>query len=836
MDTSNRLFQRLYAYPSVLLALIFVLLIAALAGWPRFSFDASSDTLVVEGDPALAYYREISQRFGGDEFLILTYRPLVGEQANAEARREALFSRASMARIGELQARLADVDGVGSVFSILDAPLLDHPDLSFGEITNELRTLRDDDADLDQAARELTSSPVFADLLVSRDGTTTALRIDLADDPEIEALYDRRAELRGRDTLSSDERAELRRVENAYSQARGPWLAKRDAMIREIRQIRAEYSDEAELHLGGVPMIAADMIEFVRNDVVIFGTGVALMVLLMLSIFFRQLRWVVLPVTTAAVSISLVIGGLGWLNQPVTVVSSNFIALLAIICISFTIHLIVRYRELQANDPEGDHRQRVIDTMDSKFAPCLYTALTTMVAFGSLVSSGIVPVVDFGWMMFVGVAVAFFVVYSYFPALLLLMGPGRTPASLHRNLGFTEALSRLARNHHRPLLGLGAVLVVVAAGGLAQLNLDNRFIDYFKADTEIRQGMIYIDQNLGGTVPFDVIVSFAPYEEEALDEDDDFFFAGSGDEDPFPERYWFTPDKISLLNQIQDYLHEQPQVGHVLSLANLEAVGRGFNDGRALDGLQLALILEAMPDEFRRELINPYAAPYHGELRISGRIQESGPIIDRDAFIRGIHEHATNQINLDADRIQVTGMLVLFNDTLQQLFSSQANTLIYVVLATLAMFWILLRSLKLAVLGLLPNLLAAALVIGIMGYAAISLDMMTITVAAISIGIGVDNAIHYLHRFREEYEQRQDARDAVRKGHQTIGRAMYFTSVTIIAGFSLLVFSNFVPTIYFGIFAAMAMGLALLANLTLLPSLLIGAYRSAPVEARAAET
>ncbi len=414
----NQILHHLYQYPKLLLTLLALLLGLAILGFPRFSFDASADTLVVEGDPALAYYREISQRFGGDEFLILTFRP----QAAADQEPwQALFARPALDQIAALEDALLQVPGVASVFSLLDAPLLDYPGQSLADLVDEIRTLRSPDADLAAAYAELTSSPVFADLLVSRDGATTALRIDLAPDPKLEALYDRRSELRALAAPSAAEKAERRQVERAYHDYRYTYLANRDAMLKQVRDIRSQHANGAELYLGGVPMIAADMIAYVRSDVVVFGAGVGLMVLLMLWLFFRQVRWVLLPVATSGVSIALVVGGLGWLEQPVTVVSSNFIALLAIITISFTIHLIVRYRELGKLHPEAGHARWVVEAMHSKFAPCLYTALTTMVAFGSLVSSGIVPVMDFGWMMFVGVAIAFVVTYSLFPALLVLL-------------------------------------------------------------------------------------------------------------------------------------------------------------------------------------------------------------------------------------------------------------------------------------------------------------------------------------------------------------------------------------------------------------------------------
>jgi predicted RND superfamily exporter protein len=784
-----------------------IAVVVAVLFWPRFTFDASSDTLVVDGDPALAYYQEIAARFGSDEFLVLTYRP----------DEHGLFTRASIDEIEAIESDLENLTGVAGVFSLLDAPLLESPPVQITELGDGYRTLRAPDVDLDAAKRELASSPLFGNLL-STDGATTALRVDLIPEPRLDALMEERNALRA----SGADSDRLADVEMAYAIERAAYRDRREDLMQAVRAVRDRYRANADLHLGGVPMIAADMIDYVRSDVILFGSAVVVIVIGMLYVFFRRIRWVVLPVVTSAVTIGWVIGLLGFLSTPVTVVSSNFISLLAIITISFTIHLIVRYRELIVAHPDRSHEQLVADTMRSKFAPCLYTALTTMVAFGSLISSHIEPVVDFGWMMCVGVLASFAATYLLFPSLLLLFKKGHASPNVRARRIVTEALSTSVRGHHRIVLGVGAAIAMIAIFGVSRVSLDNRFIDYFDEDTEIRQGMLIIDRELGGTVPFEIVLSFDPFSEEALQSDDPFAFETNDD---YPQRYWFTPDKIATLRQLQDYLLSDPQVGSVTSIANLEAIGRRFNDGQPLDGVQLALVLGAMPEAIRAQLIEPYAAPYHGELRLTGRVKETGAELNRDSLLADIRDFGHRQLGFDDDSFHITGMLVLFNNTLKQLFQSQTNTLVYVLGATFIMFVVLLRSLKLAVLGLVPNVLAAAAVIAVMGYLGIPLDMMTITIAAICIGIGVDDAIHYLHRFREELQIDDNAVEAVRRSHSSIGQAMYFTSITVIAGFSVLALSNFVPTVHFGLLTAVAMALALLANLTLLPALLIATTR-----------
>jgi len=786
--------------------LIFIVLLCLLAAsfLPRFTFEASSDTLVVEGDPDLAYYREIEQRFGGEEALFLTYTPT----------ETTLFSVAALAEIAKIQAKVEALDNVSSVFSILDAPLLDNGQSTDLNDTSQLLTLRSDKVDYQRASKELSSSPLYADLLVSRDAKSTALRIGLSFDTELDALRKQRALFRHNDGVDSPGDAT---IEARYAAEKLSYSLQRKRLISDVRAIRDAHTDNAQLYLGGVPMIAADMIAYVINDVVVFGVLVGAIIILMLYLFFRRIRWVLLPLFSSALTIVLLMGWLGFIRQPITVVSSNALALLAIISLSFSIHLIVRYRELLAVRTGLSHRQLVFETMRSKFAPCFYTALTTIVAFASLSSSDILPVEDFGWMMCMGIVFALLVSFTFFPALLLIFSRGEASPNIGRPLAINQLLSHLARHRAPRILSFTIVLAVAICGGLYQVSLDNRFIDYFKDDTEIRAGMQYIDEHLGGTVPFEVIVKFEPYEPEEVDEDDAFFFE---EEDEFPEKYWFTPDKLLKLRALHRHLEDMPQTGKVISLATMDQVAREHNDGKPLGAVQLAVVLGALPDTLREQLIDPYADPASGEMRLSGRIKESGPLFSREQMVKDVQLFARS-VGFSADEVQVTGMMVLFNNMLKQLFDSQTSTLAYVLLATLAMFALLVRSLNLALLGLLPNVLAAATVIAFMGYAGIPLDMMTITIAAISIGIGVDDAIHYLHRFREEFDACGDVREAIKRSHASIGRAMYFTSITIVAGFSVLSFSNFVPTVYFGLLTALAMVFAMLANLTILPALLV---------------
>lgn len=766
-------YLRALEFPKLILAVLGLLLAVAMVFAPRFSFDASSDTLVVKGDPDLAAYERVSRTFGGDEFLLVTFTPNAGMA----------LDRDNLAHLRQMQSELETLEGVGSVFSVLDAPLLRSPPMPLAELADGFLTLESDGVDLELARVELRSSPIFSRLLITPDGNTTGIRVQLA--------------------LAEVDRA-------AY-------IARRDSLIAEVRAIRDAFSDRGVIYIGGVPMIAADMIAFVKADLAVFGGAVLVIVMISLYAFFRSARWVFLPIANSLLTTVFTVGVLGFAQWPATVVSSNFISLLAIITISLTIHLVVRYREAAHRDADNalDRTALVRETMMSKFAPCVYTTLTTMAAFGSLTASQIVPVEDFGWMMCIGIAIGFFVSFSFFPAVLLLLPIPRGGGMPIRDLALTRVLSELARWRSSRVIGFALVWVAAAGFGLTAVSLDNRFIDYFKRDTDINQGMRFIDSKLGGTVPFDVILTFPRYEE--ISAEDDFF----AEQDTYPERYWFTRDKLDKIETLHRYMESRDMVGKVLSLTSLEDLAREFTDGESLSNLELVAVLDVLPDALRAELIQPYASPQTGEVRLTARVVESGPYFDRNQLAMEVREHAQSAAGMPADRVEVTGMMVLFDSMLQQMFGSQLGTLAYVILATLLMFVVLLRSVRYAVLGLIPNIISAASVIALMGYLNISLDMMTITIAAISIGIGVDDAIHYLHRFREEFDRGGDVRVAVAWSHATIGRAMYYTSLTVILGFSVLVFSNFVPTVLFGLLTATAMALAMIANLTLLPALLV---------------
>lgn len=801
--------------PYWVLAFVFVLAVSAASQLHHFTYDASADTLVAENDADLNYFLEVSENFGGESFLFITYDP---EGAP-------LFSTQSLNKLADFQNSLEAITGVSSVTSILDVPLVRSPPVEIAKLATDYKTLRQMDVDLSLAKAELVNSPLFHELLISKDGNVTALRVGIEADAHLETLRKTRQDLRRAENKSADQIARLQALEDEYQAAKRDFVADQERLMADIRQARDNVSGQAKVYLAGVPMIASDMIRFVKNDITTFGGICLALVMVILMVFFRQLRWVVLPILTALLSVMITAGLLGFLRQPVTVISANFVALLIIFSISFTMHLMVRYRELSRDLIDASAQDILTQTMVDKFAPCIYTALTTMVAFASLTASDIVPVDALGWIMCLAMIVAFVVNYTFFPAMVRIL-PTRPSLPLpDQQPHVLRALQTVSIRASGVVLGLAVFAVIISALGISRLSTESRFIDYFRQSSDIKQGLVFVDENLGGTTPMDVILNFAPYVEESFDEDDDFF---SDEGDVYPERYWYTPDKIEKLRQLEAYLKTKPEVGKIISLATLEEIARSFNEGEALNTVELAAIVGLLPEDLRREFLLPYSTPREGILRISMRMRETVPGTSRDALIAEITDFAVNEAGFRAEAVHVTGMNVLFNNMLKLLYQSQLSTIGLVVLATFLMLFVLLRSFSLAVIGVIPNLLSAILVLGFMGLAGIKLDMMTMTIAAIIIGIGVDNAIHYLHRFKQEKAQGRSTTDAIVNSHKSIGFALYFTSLTIIAGFSVLGLSNFIPTVYFGLLTAMAMGLSLIMNLAVLPSLLMVCVKDKP--------
>ena len=805
------------AYPkTVLLAM---LLMVAVLGYEarNLEIDASAETLVLENDKDLQFTRLVAERYGSSDFLVISYIP-----------NEDLFSDAVLADLTRLRDELEALDGVASVLSILDVPLLESPPRPIKELVGDVQTLESPTIDKELARQEFQNSPIYRNLLVSPDLRTTALQVNLRDDPLYKELLKRRNELRQRSTtgLSSAEATEFSEVKARFKAHRDAMRAEQHLNIAEVRAVMDQHRGKADLFLGGVSMIADDLITFIKSDLRIFGTGVICLLAVTLWMVFRQRRWVVLPIFCSVISVVATCGLLGTFGWEVTVISSNFISLQLIITMAITIHLIVRYRELICKSPGASQHQVVLETVMSMIRPCSFAVLTTVAGFSSLILCDILPVINFGWMMSAGIFVSLLLTFLIFPTMLMLL-PEKVPILCVVPFSFTRVLARFTESHGKTVLILSLLLLIGSVVGSSRLIVENSFIDYFRESTEIYQGMKVIDEELGGTTPLDVIIDFADTEtrpiaiieetsEDIFDELDAEFELEKNE-----AQYWFTTQRMERVEAVHDYLDSLPASGKVLSLGTMLKVGRRINENKDLDNFKLALVYNELPETYRKIILSPYVSVENNQVRFSLRVRDSEKNLRRNELLQTIKRDITQDLGFEPEHVKLSGLLLLYNNMLQSLFSSQIKTLGAVVAALMLMFLVLFRSLKISLIAIVPNLLSVGTVLGFMGWVGIPLDMMTITIAAISVGIAVDDTIHYIHRFEREYQSDGDYIAAMHRCHGSIGYAMYYTSVVIIVGFSILVLSNFIPSIYFGLLTALAMMIALVASLTLLPCLIV---------------
>ncbi len=803
-------------------SIIVLALMVSILGYQakNFRIDASTETLLLENDQDLRYAREISKRYGGQDFLLVAFTPQSGE----------LLDHTNLETIKALRDSFNQLEGVDSVLTILDVPLLESPPVSFADLAKgDIPSLGSPTVDKKLAKIEISESLFYRDLLVSADMQTTAIIVNLKADPTSIELSTKRNEFLDKKAigkLSSIEATEYARIVSEIRKLQISLNAKQHENIQSVRAIMDASRDKGRLYLGGVSMIADDMITYIKTDLKMFGLGVFFLLALMLGVFFKSIRWIILPMLCCFLSAISMMGILGTFGWDVTVISSNFISLQLIITLAISVHLIVRFREYQLTLPEADNRTLVIKTIQSKFVPCLYATLTTIAGFISLMICDIKPVINFGYMMSLGILLSLALTFVLLPACAMLMDKPSLPLESRLfKFSLTGFLARITESYGKTILFLTLIFTILTVVGVSRLRVENSFIDYFKESTEIYQGMKIIDQKLGGTTPLDVIVQFETFEDDDEDgdfeefEEEDFF--GDEEEGTADGKYWFMDERLEIAEKVHDYLDNRSEIGKVLSLGTLLKIGRKLNDGKSLDSIDMGVLYQKLPEKFEGLILSPYVSFEKNELRFTVRIKDSMKSLQRDKLLKEIKYDLVHELGLEEDKVHLSGAMILYNNMLQSLFKSQINTLGVVAFALLLMFLALFRSLKIALIGLFPNLLSAGAVLGIMGWLDIPLDMMTITIAAISIGIAVDNTIHYIHRFKEEIRIDGDYYASLHRCHNSIGHAMYYTSMIIMVGFSILMLSNFWPTIYFGLFTGLAMFIALLTSLTLLPQLLV---------------
>ncbi len=773
---------------------IFILLIIAILSFGYFSknfrLDASSETLLIEGDPDLAYLKEVSERYGSKEFLILTYTP-----------NEGMVTDSSINNLLSLKYKIQSLNWVHSVITLLDIPLLNNSDAPLQERLESFKTLKDDDVDRNRGFKEILNSPVFRNFVISEDGKTSGIIVNIKKSEELE-------------NIDNKSKEELELIKDQIKK-------QNHQNILEIRQVIQSYGDVGKIYLGGIPMIADDMMTFIKSDIIVFGLGVLLFIIATLWFVFRNLLWIVVPISSCLFSVIIMMGLLGLLGWKVTVISSNFIALMLILTMAMNIHMSTRFLQLKKDFPSKNNFEIISLTTSKMFWPILYTVLTTIFAFLSLIFSEIKPIIDFGWMMTFGLITSFIITFTLLPTLLNFAPTNNISVNKEQKSKITNLLGLISLNNKNSIFLITGIVIVFSVIGITKLEVENSFINYFDKNTEIYKGMKLIDEELGGTTPLEVIIKFPKKKEVKKSKEDDEFEDWGDEEDSNDEKYWFTKDKIDLITSVHNYLDSLPEIGKVLSFSSIIEVATQLNNNKPLGTLEMGVLYSKIPGSIKTEIIDPYLSIEDNEARISLRIIDSQEDLRRNDLINKINFDLKDKFGLDEKDYKLAGVLILFNNLLQSLFKSQILTLGLVMIGIFSMFIILFRNIKLSLIGVVPNFIAAFFILGIIGMLGIPLDMMTITIAAITIGIAVDNSIHYIYRFKEEFNKIKDYNKTLKTCHSTVGVAILNTSITIVFGFSILVLSKFIPTIYFGVFTGLAMLLAMISVLTLLPALIL---------------
>jgi predicted RND superfamily exporter protein len=771
---------------------IFILLLITLLSFGYFSkdfrLDASSDTLLIEGDPDLEYLKEVTERYGSKEFLIITYSP-----------NEGMVTESSINNLLSLKYKIQSLDWVDSVITLLDIPLLSNSEAPLQERLVSFKTLKDEGVDAERGFEEILNSPVFRNFVISEDGKTSGI-----------IVYIKKNEL---NNIENKNKSEVETYKDALKK-------KNHENITQIRKIIDDYQDIGEIYLGGIPMITDDMMSFIKSDIIFFGIGVLLFIIATLWFVFRKLIWIIIPISSCFFSVLIMTGLLGLLGWKVTVISSNFIALMLILTMAMNIHISTRFLQLRNDFPKLGNFEIISMTTSKMFWPIIYTVLTTVCAFLSLVFSGIKPIIDFGWMMTLGLITSFIITFTLLPTLLGFMSNNDIKIQQDSNSKITSFFGKISINNKGSIFTITGLVIILSVVGISRLEVENSFINYFNKNTEIYKGMKLIDEKLGGTTPLEILLKFPDKVEVQTTEDDDFEDWGD-EESKGDEKYWFTKDKVDKIQAVHNYLDGLTAVGKVLSFSSIIEVATQLNNNEPLGTLEMGVLYSKIPESIKKDIIDPYISIEDNEARISLRIIDSQDGLRRNDLINQINYDLENKLKLNKAEFKLAGVLILFNNLLQSLFKSQILTLGLVMVGIFSMFMILFRNIKLSLIGVVPNFIAAFFILGIIGLLGIPLDMMTITIAAITIGIAVDNSIHYIYRFKEEFLKSKDYNQTLKICHSTVGVAILNTSITIVFGFSILIFSKFIPTIYFGVFTGIAMLLAMISVLTLLPCLIL---------------
>ena len=809
MNFINQLYKKFLERPKLILVTLILIFSFSVYNAKNFQLDASADSLLLENDPDLNYLRSVNERYSSEEFFVITYSPK--KKVNAESLKE----------LKKFVDEINNIKWVSKSISVLNAPLFESSDLPLIEKIKNIQYIVTPGIEINRALDELKNSPVYKKLIINEDATTFGIVVYIKDNKEyLSALKTNKNFLdkQQNNKLSEKDLKDFEAHNKILEKLKKEHNKNLELYNIEIRSHISKYKNIADINLSGIPMIADDLISFVKKDITVFGSGVFIFIIITLWFIFRDIRWVIFPLLSCFLSIAIMVGMLGYLNWKVTVISSNFISLMLILTMEINIHYVERYKQLQAEFPKKKENYLAYLTTTKIFTPILYAVLTTAFAFLSFIFCDIKPVIDFGWMMTLGLFISLFVSMILLPYLIIKFKPKATPIHESKDSKLAEIFASIALNQKLLVLAFSSIILILSIYGMTRLKVENSFINYFDKKTEIYQGMKLIDEKLGGTTPLEIILKFKDSDSKNNKNDDDFFQGSDSNE--YKDSYWFTNFRVNNIVNVHQYLETLPEIGKVLSFYSVLQLGEKINDNKKLGPLEMAILYSKLPDDIKRSIVTPYVSIENNEARISLRIIDSNPNLNRKELLIKIQKDLEEKLKLNKDEFKITGILVIFNNLLQSLFDSQIKTLGITFAGIFILLLILFKSLSWSIVAAIPNFTAALFILGSLGLFNIPLDMMTITIASITVGIAIDNSIHYIYRFREEFKINKNYKKTIEICHKSVGKAIVNASLTIVFGFSILIFSNFIPTIYFGIFTGLAMLTAMTLVLTLMPQLI----------------
>ena len=809
MNFINQLYKKFLERPKLILITLILIFSFSVYNAKNFQLDASADSLLLENDPDLNYLRSVNERYSSEEFFVITYSPK--KKINEESLKE----------LKKFVDEINNIKWVSKTISVLNAPLFESSDQPLIEKIKNIQYIVTPGIEINRALNELKNSPVYKRLIINDDATTFGIVVYIKDNKKyLSALKNNKDFLdkQQNNKLSDKDLNDFETHKEILEKLKKEHNKNLELYNIEIRYHISKYKNIADINLSGIPMIADDLISFVKKDITVFGSGVFIFILITLWFIFRDIRWVIFPLLSCFLSIAIMVGMLGYLNWKVTVISSNFISLMLILTMEINIHYVERYKQLQAEFPKKKENYLTYLTTTKIFTPILYAVLTTVLAFLSFIFCDIKPVIDFGWMMTLGLFISLFVSMILLPYLIIKFKPKAMPIHESKDSKIAEVFASIALNHRFLVMAFSTIVLILSIYGMTRLKVENSFINYFDKKTEIYQGMKLIDEKLGGTTPLEIILKFKDSDKKSNKNDDDFFQGSDSNE--YKDSYWFTNFRVNNIVNVHKYLESLPEIGKVLSFYSVLQLGEKINDNKKLGPLEMAILYSKLPDDIKKTIVTPYVSIENNEARISLRIIDSNPNLNRKELLIKIQKDLEEKLKLKKDEFKITGVLVIFNNLLQSLFDSQIKTLGITFAGIFILLLILFKSLSWSIVAAIPNFTAALFILGSLGLFNVPLDMMTITIASITVGIAIDNSIHYIYRFREEFKINKNYKKTIEICHRSVGKAIVNASLTIVFGFSILILSNFIPSIYFGIFTGLAMLTAMTLVLTLMPQLI----------------